>query len=239
MRETLDEDRIALGLRSLRRRDPRMRAWIARAGPCLLRFSGRPYESLLRSVVHQQLAGAAARAIEGRFLEAFDGRYPRSARLLETPLEALRGLGLSRSKASTLLGIAAAFEDGRLTGRSLARSDDAEVVEALTELSGVGVWTAQMTLIFGLGRPNVLPVGDYGIRKGAQRLFELPELPEAAKLEALAGNWRPHCTLASWSLWRAAAANEAPSRPRVPIAQWATTVRRSLGNTTVADSRSA
>ena len=188
--------------RVLRRRDPVLRPVIRRVGACGLRTRLDPYRGLLRSVLYQQLAGPAAGAIEARFKARHGGRYPRPELLLETPDRELRAAGLSRQKIASFRSIAAAFAEGRLSNRRLRRMADAAVVEAVTQVRGVGEWTAHMLLMFSLGRADVLPVGDYGVRKGAMRLYDLGELPGRAELEALAEPWRPYRIVASWYLWR-------------------------------------
>ena len=145
---------------------------------------------------------SAAGAIDGRLRAAFGGRYPRPALLIAAREGKLRGAGLSGRKAATLRAVARAFEEGRLSTRKLGRLDDDGVIEAVTEIKGVGEWTAQMLLIFTLGRPDVLPVGDYGVRKAAMSLYGLEELPQRAELETLGEPWRPYRTVASWYLWR-------------------------------------
>jgi DNA-3-methyladenine glycosylase II len=202
MPERLDAELLEKARRSLRRRDPRLGAVIASVGPCRLRPSGDPYRALIRSVIYQQLAGAAANAIAGRLRRRFGGRFPRPERLLAAPAAELRAVGLSRQKAATLRAVAASFADGSLSSRRLRRMDDAGVVEAVTQIKGIGEWTAQMLLIFSLGRPDVLPVGDYGVRKGVMKLYGLPALPARAELEAVAEPWRPYRSVASWYLWR-------------------------------------
>ena len=112
-------------------------------------------------------------------------------------------MGLSRQKIAALRALAGAFSDGSLNGRRLFRMEDAAVVDAVTRVRGIGDWTAHMLLIFSLGRPDVLPVGDYGIRKGAQRVYGLRELPKPARLERLAEPWRPYRSVGAWYLWRA------------------------------------
>jgi DNA-3-methyladenine glycosylase II len=198
----LDADLCETARRSLRRRDPVLGAVIRRVGPCGIRARGDPYRSLLRSVVYQQLAGAAAAAIAGRLRRHFGGRYPRPELLLAAADADLRGAGLSRQKIATLRAVAAAFADGTLSNRGLRRMSDDEVVEAVTRIKGIGEWTAHMILMFSLGSPDVLPVGDYGVRKGAQHLYGLPALPKRAELEALGERWRPYRSVAAWYLWR-------------------------------------
>jgi len=130
------------------------------------------------------------------------GRYPAPARLLATPDAELRAAGLSGRKAATLKAVARAFDDRRLSNRRLHAMEASEVVEAVTQIKGIGEWTAHMLLMFSLGHPDVLPVGDYGVRKGAMSLYDLPELPKPPELEAVAEPWRPYRSVASWYLWR-------------------------------------
>ncbi|HTF34362.1 MAG TPA: DNA-3-methyladenine glycosylase 2 family protein [Myxococcota bacterium] len=206
MEGRIDPPLLARASRVLSRRDPRLGTWIRRLGPCGLRRRGDPYTALLQAVLHQQLAGAAAAAIGRRVRVLGQGRFPRPAALLALRDEALLSAGLSRRKVATLRGVAEAFRSGRIATRRLVRMEDAQVVETLTELDGIGEWTAHMLLIFSLGRADVLPLGDYGIRKGAQRLYELSELPRGAELERIAEPWRPYRSVASWYLWRIAQA---------------------------------
>ncbi len=198
----LDAALLETARRSLRRRDPTLGVLIRRVGPCGIEPRGDPYRSLVRSVVYQQLAGAAAGAIAGRLRRAHGGRYPAPARLLATSDRELREIGLSRQKIATLRALAQAFADGTLSTRALRRMDDEAVVEAVTQIRGIGEWTAHMLLIFSLGSPDVLPVGDYGVRKGARRVYGLRELPDRRALETLGERWRPYRSVAAWYLWR-------------------------------------
>jgi DNA-3-methyladenine glycosylase II len=212
--ERLDEATLDRARRRLARRDPQMRALIRQVGPCEMRQRGDPYRALLRSVIFQQLAGAAARAIEARFRAPYRGRYPRPEVLLAARTADLRRAGLSRQKIATLRAVAEAFHARELDNRRLRRMDDDAVVEAVTKVRGIGEWTAHMLLMFSLGRPDVLPVGDYGVRKGAMLLYGLPELPKPPDLEALAEPWRPYRSVASWYLWRAADRRTSPEANR-------------------------
>jgi len=203
-RPRIDAALLARARRALPRRDARLGALMRAVGPCGLRRRGDPYRYLVRSILYQQLAGAAARAIEGRLHARFGGSLPPPAALARAPLPTLRAAGLSRAKALAVRGAARAFADGTLRARRFPHLDDCAVVAALTQLRGVGEWTAHMLLMFSLGRPDVLPVGDYGVRKGARRLYGLAELPAPRELEALAEPWRPYRSIATWYLWRAA-----------------------------------
>jgi DNA-3-methyladenine glycosylase II len=188
--------------RRLARRDPVLRPVIRRVGPCRLVRRGDPYRALVRAVLFQQLAGSAARAIQGRLEARFGGRVPEPARLLDARDAELRAVGLSRQKVAALRSVAEAFASGRVSSRRLARMDDEAVIEAVTAIRGIGPWTAHMLLMFSLRRADVLPVGDYGVRKAAMELYGLRELPRPDALEALAEPWRPYRSIASWYLWR-------------------------------------
>jgi DNA-3-methyladenine glycosylase II len=199
----LDPAALVRARRLLARRDAALGVVIRRVGACGLTPRGDPYRYLVRSVLYQQITGHAAQAIEKRLHALFGGRIPAPARLRIAGPEQLRGCGLSRQKIASLHAIAAAFDDGVLDARRLRRLEDDAVVEAVTVVRGVGPWTAHMLLMFSLGRPDVLPVGDYGVRKGAMVLYGLPALPTARELETLAEPWRPWRSVASWYLWRA------------------------------------
>ena len=202
MAQRFDAPLLDRARRSLCRRDPVLRPLIRRVGPCDLRWRGDPYRYLVRGVLYQQLAGAAASAIERRFKAEFGGRIPTPPRLLEASPQRLRSVGLSRQKAAAVRSIAEAFLDGTVSARKLPRMEDEEVVAAVTRIRGVGVWTAHMLLMFSLGRPDVLPVGDYGVRKAARDLYGLDALPNPRELEAIARSWQPYRSVASWYLWR-------------------------------------
>lgn len=161
------------------------------------------FRSLCRAVIGQQLSGAAAEAIYRRFLAQFAGRgFPTPAAVLATSHEELRAAGLSGAKARTLHDLSAKLEDGTVPRRRLSRMDDDELREVLTQVKGIGPWSVDMFLIFALWRPDVLPVGDLGVRKGMQRHFGLAGLPEAETMRELADPWAPYRTVASWYMWR-------------------------------------
>jgi DNA-3-methyladenine glycosylase II len=202
MPPAFDPGHLDRARRSLSRRDPVLRPLIRQVGACRIQLRGDPYRALVRSVLYQQLAGAAAAAIERRLKAAYRGRYPRAEVLAEASDGALRAAGLSRQKIATVRGVARAFADGTLSNRRLRRMADTEVIEAVTRIHGIGEWTAHMLLMFSLGSLDVLPVGDYGVRKGAQQLYGLAELPKPRELESLGERWRPYRSVASWYLWR-------------------------------------
>jgi DNA-3-methyladenine glycosylase II len=195
-------------LRHLSGADPVMAALIERYGKpeeVLARRGHRPgdaYGALLRSIVGQQLSSKAARTIYERLIGPFGDRAPTPRELLETDPERLRGAGLSRAKVAFLRDLAEHVEDGELELEHLAELPDDEVLAQLTQVKGLGPWTVDMFLIFHLGRPDVLPVGDLGIRRAAQRAYGLAELPDAGELERIAEPWRPWRSLACLYLWR-------------------------------------
>jgi DNA-3-methyladenine glycosylase II len=194
-------------------RDPRLGALLERVGPCRLEISPRhsPYEFLCESIAYQQLNGRAAATIFGRFCGLFGrrSRAPHPARVDAATLELLRTAGLSQAKALAIKDLAAKTLSGVVPGRAaLARLDDEAIIERLVAVRGIGRWTVEMFLMFGLGRPDVLPVDDYGVRKGYQRAFRKRQPPKPKELLAWGERWRPYRSVASWYLWRAAEAPE-------------------------------
>ena len=193
-------------MRHLRRVDAVLGRLIDECGPYPPRSPGDPYEALIRSIMFQQLAGAAASAILARLLALYgsDGRYPTPGELLATTDEQFRAAGVSRQKAGYLRDLARHLQDGSLDLGALPASDDAEVIERLTVVRGVGVWTAQMFLMFQLGRLDVLPVGDLGVRRGMQLAYGLDETPSPAEATAIGAPWSPYRSVGAWYMWRAA-----------------------------------
>ena len=184
---------------------PRLAAAIEIIGPCTVkRGRGSPYESLLSAIAHQQVHGAAATAILGRMKAIYPGkRYPTPDELVATPDAALRAAGLSRSKVAAMKDVAARTLDGTvLERRQMMRLSDTAVIERLIAVRGVGQWTAEMLLMFTLNRPDILPVGDFGIRHGFKMLYGKRAEPKPKWLAAYGERWAPHRTTASWYLWR-------------------------------------
>ena len=184
-----------------------MAGLIDRVGPVKLRARRLPpFESLVHAIIHQQLSGQAAGTILGRFRALFgnDG-FPTPEAVLTASPERLRSAGLSRPKASYVLGIAQKAVDGHIpTLDECDRMSDDELLKKLTEVKGVGRWTVEMLLIFNLGRPDVLPVHDLGVRKGFQFAYRKRKLPEPEPLARFGARWAPYRTTAAWYLWRAA-----------------------------------
>ena len=190
----------------LGRRDPRLRPLIRRVGSFELHWAQREdrFTALAEAIVHQQVSMAAGSTIFRRLLGATGGDTRLDApRLLATPADSLRAAGLSRQKTSYLLDLAARTSSGALPLDRMDRLDDEQVVSELTRVKGIGRWSAEMFLIFRLGRLDVLPVDDLGLRKGVQRLCGLRSLPGAEQIRRQGERWRPFRSIATWYLWRA------------------------------------
>jgi DNA-3-methyladenine glycosylase II len=162
---------------------------------------GDAYGALLRSIVGQQLSTKAARTIYGRMLDLFDGHAPTPLQLLAADPDKIRAAGLSRPKIKYLRDLAQHVENGELELERLDELPDEEVIEQLTAVKGIGDWSAHMFLMFHLGRPDVLPVGDQGIRNAIKTQYRLRKLPDAKRMEKIARPWRPYRTLACIYLW--------------------------------------
>jgi DNA-3-methyladenine glycosylase II len=197
-------------------RDPVLRRLIRRHGPCGLECrSWSPYEALTRAIAHQQLNGRAAQTILGRFVALFgNGRFPKPAEVLATPAARLRRAGFSRAKVRAIKDIARHALSGTVpTRRAAARLSDEEIIERLLPIRGVGRWTVEMLLIFTLGRPDVLPVDDFGVREGYRRACGGRVRLTPMALAALGERWKPYRSMAAWYFWRAAS-EPRPARAR-------------------------
>jgi DNA-3-methyladenine glycosylase II len=205
----------ALALEQLAVADAKMGALIERVGPFGLRLksSHSPFEALLEAILYQQLHANAARAILGRLMALFGDLHPRPEQLLAATDEALRAAGLSQGKLLALRDLAAKTLDGTVPSLALIRRlPDEEIIERLSRVRGIGTWTAEMLLIFRLGRPDVFPMTDYGIRKGylltfgkikAGKPITADMLPKPEAMLRRAARWKPWRSVASWYLWRA------------------------------------
>ena len=200
----------------LRRRDRRLARIIDRAGPFTLQPARMvsPYASLLRAIVGQQLSGKAAETIFGRVAALHPDRKRLSPEALRSiPDEALRGAGLSRNKLLALRDLADKTLDGTVpTMRKLRAMDDAAIVERLTAVRGIGVWTVEMMLMFKLGRPDVLPIDDLGVRQGFMHTYGLDAMPKPREVVERAEPWRPFRSVGSWYMWRAVELQRAARR---------------------------
>jgi len=185
--------------------DERLALVIARAAPCPLRPKrlGSLFTVLFRAIVYQQLNGKAAAAILGRVEALFPGKRVEPAALLAMPEDALRAAGLSRNKLASVRDLAARTLDGTVPSPAAARKmGDDELVARLTEVRGIGPWTVHMLLIFDLGRPDVMPSGDYGVRMGFKKLYRKRSEPTPEQIERHASRWQPYRSVAAWYLWR-------------------------------------
>lgn len=189
--------------RLLARRDPVLRGLMKRYGPCGLADSQHtdPFRALVRAIISQQLSTQAAATIARRFEALFDGK-PTPARVSAAPDDQLRGVGLSGQKLRYMRDLCARIEGGHLPLAALDRMEDEAVITALTEVKGIGRWTAEMFLMFRLHRPDVLPVDDLGIVKAVQRAYRMRTLPTPKRLMRLGEEWRPYRSVACWYLWR-------------------------------------
>ena len=187
----------------LKQADPVLRAIVERVGPYRIRYAEPDFETLARSIVFQQLSGQSARAIFGRVkqLVADNGRMTPHGVLARTDAE-LRAAGLSRHKVEYLRDLAQKTRAGHIDFARLPALPDDDVIRQLTMVKGVGVWTAQMFLLFALRRLNVLAAGDLGIRSAIRRAYRLRTLPKPSRIEQLARKWHPYCSVACWYLWR-------------------------------------
>ena len=164
--------------------------------------NGTHFDAVCRSIVFQQLSGKAAGTIHGRFQGLYGGRTPRPEELATTSDEHLRGVGLSRQKSAYLKDLGARVASGELPIETLHELTDAEVIAALTQVKGIGRWTAQMFMMFRLGRPDVLPDLDLGVQKAIQKAYRLRKLPTPERVLKIGAKWAPYRTVASWYLWR-------------------------------------
>ncbi|MGI0087016.1 MAG: DNA-3-methyladenine glycosylase family protein [Nitrosotalea sp.] len=188
------------GVRFLRR-DPALGKIIDSVGDYSLKKRNNHFAVLVESIVSQQLATGAAEAIFSRF-KALYPKFPTASEILATRKSRLRSTGLSGMKIEYIKDLARKVDQGKIKMRSLSKTSDEEVIAHLTQVKGIGRWTAEMFLIFSLGRQDVLPVHDLGLRKGVQMAFSLPELPKPSEVENLGKRWKPYRSIATWYLWK-------------------------------------
>jgi DNA-3-methyladenine glycosylase II len=186
----------------LRGADPVLAGIIGRVGKYAIQYSEPDFATLVRSIVFQQLSGKAARTILDRLQGACRGRRITPGAMLRLSVEEMRALGLSQQKAAYIRDLAEHTRSRRLKFSRLEAMADQDVIAELTQVKGIGVWTAHMFLLFALGRPDVLPTGDLGVRSAIRKAYGLDELPTPAEMERIAACWRPYCSVASWYLWR-------------------------------------
>jgi len=186
--------------RHLSRRDAVLQPLIRAVGPCTLRHNPDHFVILVRSIISQQISTKAAIAIGNRLLKNVGRFTPK--RILAASDDALRSAGLSRGKMLSIRDLAEKCAAGAVPLKKLRDMEDVDVMETLTQVRGIGPWTAEMFLIFSLGRLDVLPVGDYGLRAGMQKHYELPDLPKKDTLHELTASWKPYRSIGTWYIWR-------------------------------------
>jgi DNA-3-methyladenine glycosylase II len=189
-------------IRHLQAADPVIGAIIQRVGSYRLKFSEPAFETLVESIVYQQLSGRVAGVIFARLVGAVPGGLLTPENILALRPAKMRKLGLSKQKTTYIRDLARHTRAGTVDFGALPALPDDEVIERLTVVKGIGVWTAHMFLIFALRRTNVLPTGDLGIRSAIQKAYGLAELPKPDEIEGIAAGWHPYCTVAAWYLWR-------------------------------------
>ena len=194
----------APALRHLKAVDPLLATIIDRVGPYRLkaRAEGTHFDHVVRAIVGQQLSGKAAATIFQRVLDLYGGKAPTPAQLLKTPVATLRGAGLSGRKVEYILELSERTRSRSIEILRIHEMPDDDVMETLVSVRGIGRWTAQMVLMFRLGRPDVLPELDLGVQKAVQKMHRMRKLPTPRKLQALGAKWAPYRTYAAWYLWR-------------------------------------
>jgi DNA-3-methyladenine glycosylase II len=184
------------------KKDPALAKIISKVGKFAIEYNEPCFETLVRSIVYQQLSGKVASVIFNRLKAATGENSITPAGIMKLRIERMRRLGLSAQKTVYIRELAKHTRKGSVVFETLADLEDAAVIEHLTRVKGIGVWTAQMFLMFALRRTDVLPLGDLGIRTAMKRAWDLPELPKPAEMERIAAAWRPYASLACWYLWR-------------------------------------
>ena len=186
----------------LKAADPVLAAIIERAGPFKIQYREPVFQTLVRSIVYQQLNGKAALTIFNRLMDAAKSDPLTPAAILKLRPARMRAIGLSKQKLTYIRELARMTQRGEVDFELCAKLDDASVIEHLTRVKGVGVWTVHMFLIFALRRTDVLPTGDFGVRAAMKKAYALPEMPKPAEMEKIAAAWKPYCSVATWYLWR-------------------------------------
>jgi DNA-3-methyladenine glycosylase II len=171
-------------------------------GKYSIKIRNDPFQSLIESIIYQQLAGKAANAIYNRFLNYYDNKQVTPARILNSPNDNLKKVGLSNRKIDYLKDLASHVYDGRINLEELPTMNDEEIINKLVNVKGIGRWTSEMFLIFSLGRKDVLPVTDLGVRKAIYKVYSLSELPKPDTMVEIAEPWRPYRSIATWYLWK-------------------------------------
>jgi len=205
-------EKITLGLKiqntgrfeeqvSVLRSDKKLGPMIKRIGPCSMRITKNPFQTLVEAIIYQQLSEASATAITKRFLKLYK-KFPTPEQVIDTTDKKLKDTGISGTKINYIKGLSKQVIQKEIDFKKISKLSDKKVIEELTKIKGVGNWTAQIYLMFCLQRTDVLPVGDLGIQKGIRDLFSLKELPDPKTLEKFSARWKPNRSIACWYIWK-------------------------------------
>ena len=184
------------------KKDPKFAKIIMQVGDYNVKITKNRYQSLVESIISQQLSGSAANSITKKFRKLYKSKFPKPRDIIKTSDSKLRTTGLSKMKIVYIKELSKKIESKELNMRKISTQSNEQVIEVLTDVKGIGRWTAEMFLIFSLGRLDILPVGDLGLKKGIQSMYSLKELPEKEQIEQLAESWKPYRTVATWYLWK-------------------------------------
>ncbi len=184
------------------KKDPKFAKIIMQVGDYNVKITKNRYQSLVEAIISQQLSGSAANSIIKKFRKLYKSKFPKPRDVIKTSDSKLRTTGLSKMKIVYIKELSKKIESKELNMRKISTQSDEQVIEVLTDVKGIGRWTAEMFLIFSLGRLDILPVGDLGLKKGIQSMYSLKELPEKEQIEQLAESWKPYRTVATWYLWK-------------------------------------
>jgi len=184
------------------KKDPKLAKIIKQVGNYNVKITKNRYQSLVEAIIAQQLSGSAAESILKKFKKLFKSKFPKPVEVIKTPDSKIRSIGLSKMKIMYIKDLSKKIQSKQLNMRIISTKSDEYIVEHLTDVKGIGRWTAEMFLIFSLGRLDVLPVGDLGLKKGIQLMYSLKELPNEKEIEQMAKSWKPYRTVATWYLWK-------------------------------------
>jgi DNA-3-methyladenine glycosylase II len=184
------------------KKDPKFTKIIQQVGKYNVKITKNRYRSLIEAIIAQQLSGSAAESILKRFRKLYKSNFPRPIEVLQTSDKKLRKVGLSKMKVIYIKELSKQIESRHLNMRNFSSLEDEQIIEHLTNVKGIGRWTAQMFLIFSMGRLDVLPAGDLGLKKGIQLMYSLNKLPTEEQIRPLAESWRPYRTVATWYIWK-------------------------------------
>ncbi len=184
------------------KKDPKLAKIINKVGDYDIKITKNRYQSLVESIISQQLSGAAANSIIKKFRKLYQPKFPKPSDVTKTSYSKLRATGLSKMKILYIQELSKKIELKELNMKKISSQSDEQIIKVLTEVKGIGRWTAEMFLIFSLGRLDILPVGDLGLKKGIQLIYSLNKVPEKQQIEHLAESWKPYRTIATWYLWK-------------------------------------